>query len=75
MGSARINERERKKKEKQARRGNKRKVFAALRVKHLIPFRANDALIGDEEQNRKQKKQKSGALNAAQGSYGELILL
>ena len=29
-------------------------------VKHLTPFQAIDAQIGDEEQNRKQKKNKVG---------------
>ena len=35
-----------------------RKGIEAPNMKHPIQFRAFDALIGDEEQNRKQKKKK-----------------
>ena len=43
------------------RRMKKRKGIEAQGVKPPIPFRVNYALIGDEEQNRKQKKDKQGA--------------
>ena len=42
----------------ETRRKNKR-VIKGQRTKPPIPPRAIDALIGDEEQNRKQKKKKN----------------
>ena len=47
MGVARINAKERDKKERQGRRTKKRKGIEASPT----PSRATDALIGDEEQN------------------------
>ena len=38
-------------------RKKKRKVIETLRVKHPTPSRVIDALIGEEEQNGKWKKQ------------------
>ena len=58
VGSARINVKEREKKERQVRRMKERKGIEAPRVKYPTPSRATDALIGDEEQNGKQKKLK-----------------
>ena len=40
------------------KRLKKRKGIEAQRVKRPIPFQAIDALIGDEEQNRKLKRTK-----------------
>ena len=40
------------------RRAKKREGIEAQREKHLIPSKATDALIGDENQNRKQKRTK-----------------
>ena len=40
------------------RRAKKRKGIETQRVKRLTPTWTSDALIGDEEQNRKQKKEK-----------------
>ena len=54
-GSARINAKERKKKERQVRRANKRKKIETPKVKPPTPSRVTDALIGDEEQNGKRK--------------------
>ena len=54
---ARINTKEREKKERQVRREKKRKGIEAQTVKHSTPSRATYALIGDEEQNGKQKKE------------------
>ena len=66
------------------------KGIEARRVKHPAPSRATDALIGDEEQNGKEKRtkrKKEGAdpqprysepfsrLLRPQGSYGEPILV
>ena len=59
-----INAKEREKKEREARRAKKRKGIEALRVKHPTPSRATDALIGDEEQNRKD----TGERNIRKGS-------
>ena len=52
---AHINAREREKKERQVRKVKKRKGTEAQRVKLTTPFWVNDALIGDEEKNAKQK--------------------
>ena len=51
-GLARINAKERKV------RWKKRKGIEAHRVKNPTPSQATDALIGDEEQNGKQKRTK-----------------
>ena len=58
-GSARINPKERVKKERQVRRAKKRKGIEAQKVEFPTPFRAIDALLGNEEQNglKKQKTQ------------------
>ena len=40
------------------RRAKKRKGIETQRVKHPTPSRAFDALLGDEEQNGKQKRTK-----------------
>ena len=53
MGSVHINT-----KERQVRRVKEKKRIEAQRVKHPTPSQAIDGLIGDEEQNRKQKKGK-----------------
>ena len=53
---ARINAMEREKKEKQVRKVKKRKGVEAQRVKHPTPSQATDALIGEKEQNGKQKR-------------------
>ena len=49
---------EKEKKERQVRRTKKRKEIEAKRMKPSTSFRATDALIGDEEQNGKQKEKK-----------------
>ena len=54
----RINAKEKEKKEKQGKRAKKRKGTEAKRTKLLPPSRAIDALTGDDEQNRKPKKEK-----------------
>ena len=56
--TASTNAKERDKKEREVRRGKKRKGIGAQRVKHPTQFRATDALIGDEEHNGKQKRTK-----------------
>ena len=56
-GSARMNAKEREKKERQVRRAKKTKGSKGQRKKLPTPTRAIDALIGDEEQNGKQKKE------------------
>ena len=53
-----MNPKKREKKERQVRRTKKRKGVEAQRVKHPTPSQATDALIGDEEQNGKQKSTK-----------------
>ena len=45
-------------KERKGRGAKKRKGNEAQMVKHPTPSRAIDALIGDEEQNRKKKRVK-----------------
>ena len=50
MESARINSKEREKKESQLRREEKRKRIKAQRMKPPTPSWAIDALIGDEKQ-------------------------
>ena len=40
---------------KETRRGKKRKGIEVLRGEHPTPFKATDTLIGNEEQNGKQK--------------------
>ena len=57
MWSACINAKEREKKERQARRVKKRKEIEAQKMKPSFPSRVIDGLIGDEEQNGKQKKE------------------
>ena len=56
-GSARINGKEREKKG-QVRRAKKRKGMEAQGVKPSTRARTTDALTGEKEQNRKQKKNK-----------------
>ena len=51
--SARINAKEREKKERQARKGKDR----GTEGESPTLSRSNDALIGDEEQNEKEKKE------------------
>ena len=65
-------------KQVQVRRGKKRKGIAAERGKHPTPSRAIDALIGDEEQNGKQKKTKGkkqgvGPQPSYPGPFGYLL--
>ena len=55
-GSARANTKERVKKERQVRKEKIKKVIEAQRAKPLPQSVQIDALIGDEEQNKKQKK-------------------
>ena len=52
----RVNAKEREKKERQVRRVKEKKGIEAQKVKPHTPTRAIDELIGDEEQNEKQKK-------------------
>ena len=52
MGLARINAKKRNKKERSEKR-EERKGIEAQRAKHPSPSRVTDALIGDEEENRK----------------------
>ena len=52
-GSARINAKEREKKERQVGRAKKRKGIEAQGVKPSTPSRATDALVGEEEQKGK----------------------
>ena len=56
--SVRINAKEREKKERKVRIVKKMKGIDAERVKYSTAFQATDALIGDEEQNGKQKRTK-----------------
>ena len=56
--SARVNAKERDKKERRGRRVKERKGNEAQREKPSTPTRAIDALSGDEEQNEQQKKKK-----------------
>ena len=53
VGSACINA-----KERETRRGKKRKGIEAHRVRHRTTSQATDALTGDEEQNGKQENKK-----------------
>ena len=62
----RINVKEREKKERQVRRTNERKGIDAQRMKHPIPSQTTDALIGDVEQNGKQKREKKNKQGADQ---------
>ena len=48
-GSARMNAKEREKKERRVRRAKKREGIEAQRVKHPTPSGATDAITGDEE--------------------------
>ena len=57
MGSARINAKEREKTERQVRRAKKTKRIKERRTKPPTTTRTIDVLIGDEEQNGKQKKE------------------
>ena len=71
--SARINA-----KEKETRRGKKRKGIEAHRVKLPTPSQATDALTGDEEQNGKQKRTKRKKLGvgpqpSSPGSFSRLL--
>ena len=52
----RINAKETDEKERQGKRAKKRKGIDSQRAKLPTPTQAVDALIGDEEQNEKQKK-------------------
>ena len=64
-GSARFNVKEKEKKERLVRRAREMKGIEALRVKQPTTFRSIDALIGEEEENGKQKRtkrKKHGAL-------------
>ena len=58
MGSARVNAKERDKKERRGRRAKERKGIEAQRAKPPTPTRAIDALRGDIEQNEKEKKKR-----------------
>ena len=58
MGSARINDKERDKKERKMRKAKKGKGIETQRVKYPISSRATDVFIGDEEQNGKQEEQR-----------------
>ena len=58
MGSAHINANERDKKERKVRGMKERREIEAQRVKHPTSSQANDALIGDEEENGKIKIKK-----------------
>ena len=49
MVSARINAKEKEKKESQVRRAKKMKWIETQRVKHPTPSQATDAVIGEEE--------------------------
>ena len=51
---------ERNENERKGRRAKKRKGIELQKVKPPTPSRVIDALIGDEEQNRKQKKEGAG---------------
>ena len=55
--SVRADPNEREKKETQVRRVKKGKVINGQRAKSPTPAQALDALIGDEEQNGKEKKE------------------
>ena len=57
-GSARVNAKERDKKKRQWRRAKERKGIEVQRAKPPTPTGAIDALIWNEEQNEKQKKEK-----------------
>ena len=61
----RINVKERDKKGRQVRRAKKKKWVEAQRVKPLTTSRGIDALIGNEEQNGKQKRNRERAPNPA----------
>ena len=61
MGSARINVRKRGTHQRQGRRAKKRKKIEVKWVKPPTPSRAIDALIGEKEQNGKEKRKKQGA--------------
>ena len=76
-GSAHINAKERDKNERKVRRVKKRKWIEAQRVKHPTSSRATDALIGDEEQNGKQQKEKEkqgvGPQTSNPGPFSHLL--
>ena len=55
-GSARINAKERDKKEKQVTKAKKKNGIKVQRMKPPAPTPVIDTFIGDEEQNGKQKK-------------------
>ena len=57
MRSARTNAKKRNKKERQVRRVKKKKGIEAQRAKPPTPIWAIEALIGNEEQNGKKKKE------------------
>ena len=61
-----ISNKERRKKERKMKRV-KRKGIEALRVRHLTPSRECDALIRDEEQNRKQTRKDLNAVKKKKG--------
>ena len=54
-GSARVNAKERYKKERRGRRAKEWKGIAAQMGELPTPTRSIDALIGDEQQNKKKK--------------------
>ena len=65
MGLAHINTKERDKKERREKRAKKRKRIETQSMKPSTPFRAINALIGNEEQNGKQEKEKRRKQGAA----------
>ena len=67
--SARINDKEREKKERSVRRAKKRKGFEVYRMKAPTPSRAFDAFITNEEQNGKEIKEQTGSGSPAQLSW------
>ena len=58
MESARKNAKEREKKERQVRKAKKKNGIKGERAKPSTSTQAIDALIGEEEQNRKENKEK-----------------
>ena len=51
------------------------KGIEANRVRHPTPSQATDALIGDEKQNRKQKRTKNKKKETRSGSPLKLVSL
>ena len=78
VGTARIKAKEREKKERRVIRAKKRKGVEAQRAKPLTPTQANNAHMGDEEQdgNRKKtktKKRGAGPQPGYPGPFGYLL--